>query len=117
MLLFNLRSIFVDTTRLRSSFITVETENAGDSAGSADSHSDSKLRQFNDITVSEYASTILNNRATKERLISKFSRYDMMTGVVSAESFFTFTNDDVQFGIEPDRRSKLLKTFVKHTYR
>ncbi len=74
-------------------------------------------RHYDEIPVSEYASTILNNRATKERLISKYSRYDMMTGVVSADSFFTFTNDDVQYGIEPDRRSKILKTFVKHTYR
>lgn len=74
-------------------------------------------RPFHDIPVSEYASTILNNRATKEKLISKYSRYDMMTGVVSADSFFAFSNHDIQYGIEPDRRSKILKTFVKYTYR
>jgi neuroligin len=40
-----------------------------------------------------------------------------MLGVVRAESFFAFTGDDVQYGIEADRRTKILKTYVKNTYK
>lgn len=90
---------------------------AAASSGGVDVDSKNTKWPFSNTPVGDYASTILNNPATKQKLISKYSRYDMMTGVVSAESFFIFTNDDVQYGIEPDRRSKILKTFVKNTYR
>lgn len=39
-----------------------------------------------------------------------------MVGVTRAESYLVFNSDDVQYGIEPDRRSKILKSFVKNTY-
>lgn len=39
-----------------------------------------------------------------------------MVGVTRAESYLVFNSDDVQYGIEPDRRSKILRSFVKNTY-
>ncbi|KAL0281345.1 UNVERIFIED_CONTAM: hypothetical protein PYX00_002355 [Menopon gallinae] len=44
-------------------------------------------------------------------------RYDLLLGVVRAESYFAFNGEDVQYGIEGDRRSKILKTFVRENYR
>lgn len=40
----------------------------------------------------------------------------MILGVVRAEAYFAFNGDDVQYGIEADRRSKILRTFVRNTY-
>lgn len=39
-----------------------------------------------------------------------------MVGVTRAESYLTFSADDVQYGLEPDRRSKILRSYVKNTY-
>lgn len=39
-----------------------------------------------------------------------------MLGVVKAEAYFAFNGEDVQYGIEADRRSKILRTFVRNTY-
>lgn len=39
-----------------------------------------------------------------------------MLGVTKAEAYFAFSGDDVQYGIEADRRSKILKSFVRNTY-
>ncbi|KAK7578244.1 hypothetical protein V9T40_010449 [Parthenolecanium corni] len=52
-----------------------------------------------------------------QRMIAKLSRYDLLLGIVPAESFTTFTANDIQYGIEADRRSKILKTFIKNVYR
>ncbi|KAL1140300.1 hypothetical protein AAG570_000232 [Ranatra chinensis] len=54
---------------------------------------------------------------SRKSLVAKLSRYDLLIGVVKAEAFFSFTGDDVQYGIEPDRRTNILRTFVKNTYR
>ncbi|BES95370.1 Carboxylesterase family [Nesidiocoris tenuis] len=54
---------------------------------------------------------------TRKSLITKLSRYDLLLGVVKAEAFLAFTGDDVMYGIEPDRRTNILRTFVKSTYR
>lgn len=43
-------------------------------------------------------------------------RYDLLLGVTRAESYFAFNSDDVQYGIEGDRRSKILKNYVRSTY-
>lgn len=43
-------------------------------------------------------------------------RYDMLVGVTRAEAYFVFNSEDVQYGIEADRRSKILKNYVKSTY-
>lgn len=52
-----------------------------------------------------------------QKMIAKLSRFDLLLGIVPAESFPIFTADDIQYGIEADRRSKILKTFIKNVYR
>ncbi|XP_049822578.1 neuroligin-4, Y-linked [Aethina tumida] len=59
---------------------------------------------------------ILNNVLLRKSVISKLSRYDLLLGVVKAEAYFAFNGEDVQYGIEADRRSKILRTFVRNTY-
>lgn len=59
---------------------------------------------------------ILNNVLLRKSVISKLSRYDLLLGVVRAEAYFAFNGEDVQYGIEADRRSKILRTFVRNTY-
>lgn len=44
------------------------------------------------------------------------SRYDLMIGVVRSEAYFALTADDAQYGIEADRRTKILREFVRNTY-
>uniref|UniRef100_A0A336MZP0 CSON010552 protein n=1 Tax=Culicoides sonorensis TaxID=179676 RepID=A0A336MZP0_CULSO len=58
----------------------------------------------------------INSILLRKSAINKLSKYDMMVGVTRAESYLVFNSDDVQYGIEPDRRSKILKSFVKNTY-
>lgn len=43
-------------------------------------------------------------------------RYDLMVGVTRAEAFFAFNSEDIQYGIEADRRAKILRTYVRNTY-
>lgn len=43
-------------------------------------------------------------------------RYDFLVGVTRAEAYFAFNSEDVQYGIEAERRSKILKTYVRNTY-
>ncbi|CAH0557830.1 unnamed protein product [Brassicogethes aeneus] len=62
------------------------------------------------------AINILNNVLLRKSVVSKLSRYDLLLGVVKAESYFAFNGEDVQYGIEADRRSKILRTFVRNTY-
>ncbi|XP_050430481.1 neuroligin-4, X-linked [Adelges cooleyi] len=78
----------------------------------------SQMEDPNELVLANgFGSAILANSATKQRLLSRLSRFDLMLGVVRAESFFAFTGDDVQYGIEADRRTKILKTYVKNTYK
>ncbi|XP_060517417.1 neuroligin-4, Y-linked [Cylas formicarius] len=62
------------------------------------------------------AINILNNVLLRKSVVAKLSRYDLMLGVVKAEAYFAFNGEDVQYGIEADRRSKILRTFVRNTY-
>lgn len=39
-----------------------------------------------------------------------------MVGVVKSEAYFSLTADDAQYGIEADRRLKILREFVRNTY-
>lgn len=39
-----------------------------------------------------------------------------MVGVTRAESYFIFNAGDVQYGIESDRKTKILRTYVRSTY-
>ncbi|KAF0756746.1 neuroligin-3-like [Aphis craccivora] len=69
------------------------------------------------VLANGFGPAILSNPSARQRLLSRLSRFDLMLGVVRAESFFAFTGDDVQYGIEADRRTKILKTYVKNTYK
>lgn len=40
----------------------------------------------------------------------------MLVGVTRAEAYFAFNSEDVQYGIEADRRAKILRTYVRNTY-
>lgn len=57
-----------------------------------------------------------NNSVKQNLTLTYFLRYDLMLGVTKAEAYFAFSGDDVQYGIEADRRSKILKSFVRNTY-
>uniref|UniRef100_A0A1A9ZUK4 Carboxylesterase type B domain-containing protein n=1 Tax=Glossina pallidipes TaxID=7398 RepID=A0A1A9ZUK4_GLOPL len=57
-----------------------------------------------------------NKVLMRKSAINKLSRYDLMAGVTRAEAFFSFNSGDVQYGIEADRRSKILKAYVRNTY-
>ncbi|XP_075235793.1 neuroligin-3-like [Lycorma delicatula] len=59
----------------------------------------------------------LSSPQARKNMITKLARYDLLLGVVKAEAYFAFTGDDVQYGIEADRRTRILRTFVKNTYR
>ncbi|KAB0797957.1 hypothetical protein PPYR_08950 [Photinus pyralis] len=67
-------------------------------------------------TEPQNAINILNNVLLRDSAVSKLSRYDLLLGVVKAEAYFAFNAEDVQYGIEADRRSKILRTFVRNTY-
>lgn len=54
--------------------------------------------------------------SNKKKLSHRLSRYDLLFGVTQAESYFTLSSDDNQYGMELDRRNRLLRTFVRNTY-
>lgn len=39
-----------------------------------------------------------------------------MVGVVRSEAYFYLTADNAQYGIEADRRTEILREFVRNTY-
>ena len=51
-----------------------------------------------------------------KKLSDRLGRYDLLFGVTQAESYFVFSAEDNQYGIETDRRNRLLRTFVRNTY-
>ncbi|PSN57482.1 Neuroligin-1 [Blattella germanica] len=80
---------------------------AGGSSSGSSSSSSSSTSGFN----------TLNSVLLRKSVVSKLSRYDLLLGVVKAEAYFAFSGEDVQYGIEADRRSRILRTFVRNTYR
>ncbi|XP_034232919.1 neuroligin-1-like [Thrips palmi] len=54
-------------------------------------------------------------RKTRKAVAAKLARYDLVIGVVRAEAFLSFSSADEQFGLESDRRAKILKNFVRNT--
>ncbi|GLG92734.1 Uncharacterized protein GBIM_00341 [Gryllus bimaculatus] len=40
----------------------------------------------------------------RKAAVAKLTRYDLLQGVVKAEAYFAFNGEDVQYGIEADRR-------------
>lgn len=90
--------------------------------GGASSNADSSSRYSDYISASGSSSASgginsLNSVLLRKSVVSKLSRYDMLLGVVKAEAYFAFSGEDVQYGIEADRRSRILRTFVRNTYR
>ncbi|XP_059055875.1 neuroligin-4, Y-linked [Achroia grisella] len=62
------------------------------------------------------AINIINAVLMRKSSVAQLTKYDLMLGVTKAEAYFAFSGDDVQYGIEADRRSKILKSFVRNTY-
>lgn len=52
----------------------------------------------------------------RKKVNSWIRRYDLMVGVVRSEAYFSLTADDAQYGIEADRRTRILREFVRNTY-
>ncbi|XP_059049528.1 neuroligin-4, Y-linked-like isoform X1 [Achroia grisella] len=44
------------------------------------------------------------------------NKYDLLFGVVTSEALWKFSAHDVQNGIEPDRRDRMLRTYVRNSY-
>nr|CAD7427215.1 unnamed protein product [Timema monikensis] len=59
----------------------------------------------------------LNSLLLRKSVVSRLAKYDLLLGVVKAEAYFSFSGEDVQYGIESDRRSKILRTYVRNTFR
>ncbi|XP_078052474.1 neuroligin 3 [Augochlora pura] len=69
-----------------------------------------------DFTVQVDTINTLNNILLRKDAAAKLSRYDLMIGVVRSEAYFSLTATDAQYGIEADRRTKILREFVRNTY-
>ncbi|XP_032669486.1 neuroligin-4, Y-linked [Odontomachus brunneus] len=69
-----------------------------------------------DYTLQVDTINTLNNILLRKDVVAKLSRYDLMVGVVRSEAYFSLTADDAQYGIEADRRTKILREFVRNTY-
>ncbi|XP_028035892.1 neuroligin-4, Y-linked-like isoform X1 [Bombyx mandarina] len=44
------------------------------------------------------------------------NKYDLLFGVVTSEALWKFSAGDVQNGIEPDKRDRMLRTYVRNSY-
>ncbi|KAJ0181477.1 hypothetical protein K1T71_003562 [Dendrolimus kikuchii] len=44
------------------------------------------------------------------------NKYDLLFGVVTCEALWKFSAHDVQSGIEPDKRDRMLRTYVRNSY-
>ncbi|XP_070148712.1 neuroligin 3 isoform X1 [Polyergus mexicanus] len=69
-----------------------------------------------DYTLQVDTINTLNNILLRKDVVAKLSRYDLMVGVVRSEAYFSLTADDAQYGIEADRRTRILREFVRNTY-
>ncbi|CAG0924216.1 unnamed protein product, partial [Notodromas monacha] len=55
-------------------------------------------------------------RRSIQNYLDMLSRYDVMQGVVSAESYFMFDDTDIRYGMEERRRDKMVDSFIKSNY-
>ncbi|KAG7205917.1 hypothetical protein KM043_007844 [Ampulex compressa] len=69
-----------------------------------------------DFTLQVDTIDTLNNILLRKDVVAKLSRYDLMVGVVRSEAYFSQTAEDAQYGIEADRKTKILREFVRNTY-
>ncbi|KAG7304581.1 hypothetical protein JYU34_011542 [Plutella xylostella] len=44
------------------------------------------------------------------------NKYDLLFGVVASEALWKFSAHDIQNGIEPDKRDRMLRTYVRNAY-
>ncbi|XP_045505104.1 neuroligin-4, Y-linked-like [Colias croceus] len=44
------------------------------------------------------------------------NKYDLLFGVVTCEALWKFSANDIQNGIEPERRDRMLRTYVRNSY-
>ncbi|CAB3256114.1 unnamed protein product [Arctia plantaginis] len=44
------------------------------------------------------------------------NKYDLLFGVVTSEALWKFSANDIQNGIEPDKRDRMLRTYVRNSY-
>lgn len=51
-----------------------------------------------------------------KKMSDRLSRYDLLFGVTQSDSFFSLTAEDNQYGIEPARRTRLLRAYVRNSY-
>lgn len=70
------------------------------------------LRAFFNLTPP----SLLYLSLTLEKNFFFWCRYDLLVGVTRAESYFVFNSGDVQYGIEADRKLKILRSYVRSTY-
>ncbi|XP_045471844.1 neuroligin-4, X-linked [Harmonia axyridis] len=87
----------------------------GEPPGESSHHSEFDMSKPERVEP-QNAINILNSVLLRKTVVSKLSRYDLLLGVVKAEAYFAFNGEDVQYGIEADRRSKILRNFVRNTY-
>lgn len=83
----------------------------GDPSGERD-----RMSSGNGLLPSSDQSVSYGTSPLRKAAVARLSKYDMLLGVVRAEAYFAFSADDVQYGIEADRRSKILRSFVRQTY-
>ncbi|XP_046472478.1 neuroligin 3 [Neodiprion pinetum] len=69
-----------------------------------------------DFTLQVDTINTLNNILLRKDVVAKLSRYDLMVGVVKSEAYFYLTAENAQYGIEADRRTEILREFVRNTY-
>ncbi|XP_047496487.1 neuroligin-1-like [Penaeus chinensis] len=52
----------------------------------------------------------------RQSYIGRLSSYALIFGVTPSDAFFIFNDDDVKFGLETDKRNKILRSFIRNTY-
>nr|XP_027219740.1 neuroligin-1-like [Penaeus vannamei] len=52
----------------------------------------------------------------RQSYIGRLSSYALVFGVTPSDAFFVFNDDDVKFGLETDKRNKILRSFIRNTY-
>lgn len=57
-----------------------------------------------------------NYRRSSSEYSKVSKRYDIMFGVVTSESLWRFTANDVRSGFDGERRDKILRTYVRNAY-
>ncbi|XP_063224027.1 neuroligin-2-like [Bacillus rossius redtenbacheri] len=62
-------------------------------------------------------SALLDSVLLRKSAVARLNRYHLLLGVARAEAYSAFSADDVQYGLEPERRAKVLRAYVQQAYR